>query len=225
MNNKTYFISYTTRTENDEKWAVWIEYVLRKIVGAETIMQKYDFHPGDNFKAMMDNALKQSNAVVCVLTRTYLESTNCQDEWTNAEHIIPIKCDDFEIKGLLKNRVYIDLYGLDNNAAREALVKGLEEELRPDDEPEFPFAPDANMPEEPDFPGVAVGSFPERNQLFTDHDDLLSVMELRDYFISYNKTDKAWAKRIVGILMGRGYTVHIQAWDIRPSDDFPRSRC
>jgi tetratricopeptide (TPR) repeat protein len=45
-------------------------------------------------------------------------------------------------------------------------------------------------------------------------------MEKRDFFISYNKEDKAWAKWIAGVLEEQGYSTYIQAWDIRPSDDF-----
>ena len=139
MNNQTYFISYTNSTENDVKWAVWIEYVLRKIIGGNTIMQKYDFRPGKNFKACMDDALKVEDVIViCVLTSNYMESTNCQDEWTNAERIIPIKCDDCKPVGLLKSRFYIDLYGLDEDTAFEKLVTGLKKEIRPDIEPIFP---------------------------------------------------------------------------------------
>lgn len=45
-------------------------------------------------------------------------------------------------------------------------------------------------------------------------------MEIRDFFISYNKENKNYAKQIANILETNNYTVHIQAWDIRPSDDF-----
>jgi hypothetical protein len=66
VSDQTYFISYTSHAENDVKWAVWIEHVLRKTVGAKTIMQEYDFRPGDNFKALMDEALKKADIVICV---------------------------------------------------------------------------------------------------------------------------------------------------------------
>lgn len=45
-------------------------------------------------------------------------------------------------------------------------------------------------------------------------------MEKKDYFISYNKTDKAWAKWIGGTLEENGYSVYLQAWDITPGNDF-----
>ena len=45
-------------------------------------------------------------------------------------------------------------------------------------------------------------------------------MEQKDYFISYNKTNKAWAKWIGGTLEENGYSVYLQAWDIAPGNDF-----
>lgn len=42
----------------------------------------------------------------------------------------------------------------------------------------------------------------------------------RDFFISYNKADKQWAKWIASVLEDNGYTSYIQAWDFRPGDNF-----
>ena len=178
MNNQTYFISYTTRTESDKKWATWIEYILRKVVGGKTIMQEYDFRPGENFKIHMDNALKEADVVICVLTRAYMDSVNCQEEWTNAERFIPVKCDDCKPEGLLKSRSYINLYGLDKNAARDTLVAELQEKLRPDEEPEFPAALNETALDEPTFPGFADNNLPDPNPHFTGRKDILSKIAL-----------------------------------------------
>ena len=45
-------------------------------------------------------------------------------------------------------------------------------------------------------------------------------MDKRDFFISYNKVDKTWAKWIAGILEEEGYSCYIQAWDFRPGSNF-----
>ena len=45
-------------------------------------------------------------------------------------------------------------------------------------------------------------------------------MAKKDFFVSYNKSDKAWAKWIAGTLVENGYSVNVQAWDIVPGDDF-----
>jgi len=47
-----------------------------------------------------------------------------------------------------------------------------------------------------------------------------SEIKKRDFFISYNKSDTAWAKWIAVCLEEQGYTTWLQAWDIRPGDDF-----
>ena len=44
--------------------------------------------------------------------------------------------------------------------------------------------------------------------------------ETRDFFISYNKTDKAIAKWVAKVLEDNGFSTYIQANDIRQSDDF-----
>src|ERR1041385_857203 len=43
---------------------------------------------------------------------------------------------------------------------------------------------------------------------------------MRDFFISYTSKDVKWAVWIAWILEEAGYTVFIQAWDIRPGDNF-----
>ena len=45
-------------------------------------------------------------------------------------------------------------------------------------------------------------------------------MVKKDYFVSYNKANKDWAKWIAGTLEENGYSVYLQAWDIIPGNDF-----
>ena len=42
----------------------------------------------------------------------------------------------------------------------------------------------------------------------------------KDFFISYNKADKAWAEWIAWELENEGYTCVLQAWDFRPGGNF-----
>jgi len=46
------------------------------------------------------------------------------------------------------------------------------------------------------------------------------MKEKRDFFVSYNKEDKQWAKWIAAVLVQEGYTCYLQAWDFRPSGNF-----
>jgi hypothetical protein len=43
---------------------------------------------------------------------------------------------------------------------------------------------------------------------------------MSDFFISYNRADKAWAEWIAWTLEEAGYSVIIQAWDFRPGGNF-----
>ncbi|HKS40887.1 MAG TPA: toll/interleukin-1 receptor domain-containing protein, partial [Blastocatellia bacterium] len=43
---------------------------------------------------------------------------------------------------------------------------------------------------------------------------------MKDFFISYNKADRAWAEWISWQLEESGYTVILQAWDFRPGSNF-----
>lgn len=44
--------------------------------------------------------------------------------------------------------------------------------------------------------------------------------DTKDFFISYNKADKEYAKWIAGTLEENDYTTYIQAWDFRPGNNF-----
>lgn len=44
--------------------------------------------------------------------------------------------------------------------------------------------------------------------------------DIKDFFVSYNKTDKEWAKWIAGTLEENNYTTYIQAWDFKPGNNF-----
>lgn len=135
-----YFISYTTRTAANVQWAVWVDWVLGKKLCHSTRMQEFDSELGGNFKTFMDEALKWSDAVVLILSKEYMESENCREEWTNAKRLLPLKFDNCKPEGLLKHRVYIDLCGLERDAAREKLLNELDACIRPIEEPEFiPF--------------------------------------------------------------------------------------
>ncbi|MCL1808214.1 MAG: toll/interleukin-1 receptor domain-containing protein [Clostridiales bacterium] len=174
----TYFISYTTKTQNNIDWAKWVEWVLRVELGKSTIMQEYDFRPGDNFKERMNNALKTANAVVCILTEEYMESANCTEEWTNADYFIPIRFDCCNPRGLLKSRVYIDLWGLDKNTLKEKLINSLVGTKRPINEPPLPaLSKNSDVAhDEPGFPCTTVNNLPDRNPNFTGREDYLKTI-------------------------------------------------
>ena len=111
---KDFFISYT---KQDEQWALWIAGTL-EIAGYSTIVQAWDFRPGENFVISMDDALKNSEIFIAVMSEAYLNSTYCKAEWTAAftnnpsmekRSFIPVLIEKIKNDGLLKPVVYIDL--------------------------------------------------------------------------------------------------------------------
>jgi hypothetical protein len=139
---------------------------------------------GDNFKSFMNNSLKDADAELCLLSDAYLKSSNCEEEWTNADAagkpFLPLRVEDVNPGGLLAARVYMNLFDKsDSNKLRGELLSWIEGKLngkpRPTDEPPFPNAKvSAPAPGEPPFPGNAVlPNFPRRNQYFTGREQTL----------------------------------------------------
>ena len=186
MEQTTYFISYTTSSDSDYAWAKWVSWVLENKLNAKTIIQEYDFHLWYNFREHMHYALRRADAVVCVLTRAYLESANCTDGWTDAARIIPVRFDDSAPPGLLTSRLYIDLFGLDRDSARDRLVTQIKGAARPANEPDAPFTSSGAQTGEPEFPVPHSGdgcvtrhNLPTRNKYFIGRDDMLSKIYTR----------------------------------------------
>src|SRR5205807_4794642 len=77
---KDFFISYTGK---DRAWAEWIAKQLEE-AGYQTIIQAWDFRPGSNFVAAMDDAAKSAERTISVLSPAYLVSDYAFAEWAAA---------------------------------------------------------------------------------------------------------------------------------------------
>jgi hypothetical protein len=77
---KDFFISYTGK---DRAWAEWIALQLED-AGYTTIIQAWDFRPGSNFVAEMDDATKRADRTIPVLSSAYLASDYAFTEWAAA---------------------------------------------------------------------------------------------------------------------------------------------
>src|SRR5437870_5008862 len=77
---KDFFISYTSA---DKKWAEWIAWQLEE-AQYSTILQAWDFRPGMNFVAEMDDAAKRAECTIPVLSSSYLASDYAFTEWAAA---------------------------------------------------------------------------------------------------------------------------------------------
>ncbi|TDC59159.1 TIR domain-containing protein [Micromonospora sp. KC207] len=148
-----FLISYSPA---DERWATWIAWEL-ELAGYRTVLQAWDFVPGTNFIDFMDRAIRQSAAVIAVLSNNYLRSRYGRLEWQAAfrsspddpqRRLITVRIEDFDPDGLLATITYVDLVGAaDERDARQRLLRRVGEAMRgrakPTVGPGFPAGPTA----------------------------------------------------------------------------------
>ena len=156
-----FFISYTGV---DRTWAEWIAWQL-EAAGYTTVLQAWDFRPGANFALAMQQAIAESDRTIAVLSPAYLQSGFTAAEWAAAFArdptgtqglLLPVRIHDCELQGLLPQIVYIDLVGLDAEAARETLLAGVQRQrAKPSQEPGFPGPSPRPVTVPPLFPGAS----------------------------------------------------------------------
>lgn len=151
-----FFISFTGR---DRAWADWIAWQLDN-AGYSCLYQPWHFAPGSNFVLDMDRAARCSAHVLAVLSEKYVASPFPQAEWAEAfargnDKLIPVRIENFELEGLLRQIVYIDLAEIpDEESAVRTLLDGIAAaRLRPKT-PEFSARPK----EAPPFPADILAS-------------------------------------------------------------------
>lgn len=140
-----FFVSYTWR---DRRWAEWVAWQLTA-ADHTLILQAWDFRPGNDFLHEMHTALQRAERTLALLSDAYLNSSSMGEaEWRSAfaddasgqrRKLVPIRIEPCRPQGLLASRVYIDLVGLDEAAARRALLDGVSDgPARPSLAPEYP---------------------------------------------------------------------------------------
>ena len=75
-----FFISYT---QADRPAAEWIAWQL-EAAGYSVVIQAWHFRPGQDFVQAMDNAAKQADRTLAVLSAAYLQSQFAGAEWRAA---------------------------------------------------------------------------------------------------------------------------------------------
>jgi tetratricopeptide (TPR) repeat protein len=181
---KDFFISYTGA---DRSWAEWMAWQLEQ-ANYSVILQAWDFRPGGNFVLDMDQASKQCDRTIAVLSADYFKSKYTPSEWAAAFRqdplsrqllLLPVRVRDCDIEGLLGQIVYIDLVGKDEQAARLALLAGVSRErAKPTTPPAFPMV-SFSLSQPPAFPGVlpSIWTVPSlRNPYFTGREEPLQQL-------------------------------------------------
>ncbi len=119
------------------------------------MLQAWDFVPGTNFIDFMDRGIRESAAMIAILSRNYLKSRYGRWEWQSAiradpdnpaSKLITIRVDECPLEGLLSTITYVDLVGVtDPDEARAMLMARIRHALagraKPGQGPDFPNAP------------------------------------------------------------------------------------
>jgi hypothetical protein len=125
---RDFFISYASP---DRAWAEWVAWQLED-EGWTTVLQAWDFTPGDNFIQRMGDALEQADRTIALVSQAYLASPYGTDEWTGAflhdrdrgGRLLPVRVEACILPRLLATRVYIDLVGLGRQQAPGGCWRG-----------------------------------------------------------------------------------------------------
>ena len=201
-----FFITYN---KADLKWAEWIAWEL-EAAGYKVKFQAWDSQPGMNFVVFMNQSAKEAERTVAVLSQAYVRALFTQPEWSAAfvqdptgtrRKLIPVRVEDFEVEGLLKAIVYIDLVRLPENEARDRLLNGVKlERAKPDKAPIFPGSEKRTATPKPSFPGALPPNWniPHlRNPNFTGREELLT--NLREALTSEKTAAITQAQAIHGL--------------------------
>ena len=156
------FISYT---HADTAWAEWIGYALEE-EGFSVVIQAWDFRPGKNFVLEMQEAASKAKRTLMVLSPDYLQSQFASPEWAAAfgqdsqgrdMKLVPVMVRTCQPTGLLTSIVQIRIAGMDEAAARRALIAGIDQKrAKPETPPAFPGT--AVQPQPKAFPGSSQPS-------------------------------------------------------------------
>jgi tetratricopeptide (TPR) repeat protein len=186
-----FFVSYTRA---DQQWATWIAWVLEEH-HYKVLVQAWDFVAGSNWVHGMQAGTRDAARTIAVLSGAYLDSQFGGAEWEAAwasdpggadRKLLVIRVADCDRPGLLAGVVSVDVFGLDEPAARDRLLNTVTAAIagraKPATAPEYPGAGRA-VAAEPYFPGgtprIWGGKIPPRNPHFTGRDDELSTLAHR----------------------------------------------
>ncbi len=212
------FVSYNRA---DRDWAEWIAWTL-EAAGRPVLFQDWDFRPGSNFALRMQDGAR-ARYTVAVLSSSYLEAEYTQAEWAAAfardpqgknRSLIPFRVRECQPDGILGPIVYADLIGLDEGAARQAVLNAFLDRAKPETEPAFPGTRrglgDLVLRPKPAFPGGGSAvqlslNLPQTGEHFFGREEDLA------------RLDAAWAAPAVHALSvvawgGVGKTALVKHW-------------
>ena len=180
---RDFFISYAGV---NRPWAEWIAVELER-AGYSTVLQAWDFRPGTDFMHKMQEAATSAQRTIAVLSPAYFGSDFSEAEWRSAfvkdptgelGLLVPVRVQPCEPPGLLASRVYVDLVGADEVAARKRLLAAADPGRPRPTAAAFPgegAGPSPDSGEKARFPGLGptITNLPSRNLNFSGRDGQL----------------------------------------------------
>jgi hypothetical protein len=161
---QSFFVSYTGV---DRAWAEWIGWVL-EAAGLKAVVQAWDFRPGSQFPVEMQKAMVECDRTVAVLSPEYLGARFTQAEWAAAFQadptgksgkLLPVRVAEFAPDGIFGGLVFVDLVGLSDQEAQDALIKGIDRgRAKPKKRPLLPSS--ARQGRSTNVPGSSGPRFP-----------------------------------------------------------------
>ncbi len=187
-----FFISYHRA---DLYWAEWIAEQLEE-AKYQVVLEAWNFHAGENLVLDLQQALTGTKQTLALFSDEYLQEVSVQQQWAatfqryllgERRPLIPIRVRPCELTGLLGPLITIDLFGQEENNARQLLLEGVSSEKRPRKATRFPGKP-SQASQTPVGPSSSLSSgsvvFPQ---------DLPPVTQTIDLFAVYASADqKIW---------------------------------
>src|SRR4051794_26069462 len=153
---------------SDRAWATWVAWVLEE-AGYSVFFQDWDFR--GSFPEHMDRAHREAYRTLAVISDNYLGSEFARSEaWARyaqdavgrEDRLVPVKVGPVSEAGILRQLVYADLTGCDEDEARRRLLERVRKALdadyraKPAERPGFPGGPPRQVPSRPEFPSAGT---------------------------------------------------------------------
>ena len=219
---KDFFISYSPK---DKNWAEWIAWQLED-AGYKVAIRAWDIRPGGNIILDLQKAIAESERTIAVLSPDFMSSVIVKPEWAaalaqdfsgNKNKLVPVRVYECDAVGLLAQLATIDLVGLSEKQAVDALLAGVQlGRAKPTHSPNFPGPLEERaIPTLPPFPtslGIESESNEESEEALIDYLPhplaapfaRVSTAETEeDQFVALDDTIKNFVKYLTAIALSQ----------------------